>query len=112
MSTYEAWRITYQSSEAAARAAYNTVEKLHEENKALRKYVDGLQAALGAQVRFGSEGFLAAIEKLPRYKYGYKSDEWGMNRGLGSYVSADGKFLLRDDVLAAIAAQAQQGGAV
>lgn len=37
---YEAWRITYQSSEAAARAAYNTVEKLHEENQALRKYVD------------------------------------------------------------------------
>ena len=54
---YEAWRITYQSSEAAARAAYNTVEKLHEENQALRKYVDGLRAALGAQVRFSVEEF-------------------------------------------------------
>ncbi len=26
--TYEAWRCTYQSSEQAARAAYDTVEKL------------------------------------------------------------------------------------
>lgn len=55
--TYESWRISYQSSEAAARAAYNTVEKLHEENQALRKYVDGLQTALGAQVRFSVEEF-------------------------------------------------------
>jgi hypothetical protein len=55
--TYEVWRITYQSSEAAARAAYNTVEKLNEENQALRKYVDGLKAALGAQVRFSVEEF-------------------------------------------------------
>lgn len=87
MSTYEAWRATYQDAEVAAKAAFEQVQ-------GLAKMVDGLQAALGAQVRFGSEGFLAAIEKLPRYTY--------------NYASEDGKFLLRDEVLAAIAAQAQQ----
>lgn len=34
--TYEAWRITYQSSEAAARAAYSTVAELHAENERLK----------------------------------------------------------------------------
>lgn len=52
-----------------------------------------------------------AIEKLPRYTYGYKSDEWGMNSHLTSYKAEDGKFLLRDDVLSALAAQAKEGGA-
>lgn len=33
--TYEAWRCTYQSSEQAARAAYNTVEKLSLQNSKL-----------------------------------------------------------------------------
>lgn len=33
--TYEAWRCTYQSSEQAARAAYNTVERLAAEKKIL-----------------------------------------------------------------------------
>jgi hypothetical protein len=51
-----------------------------------------------------------AIEKLPRYTYGYKSDEWGMNSHLTSYKAEDGKFLRRDDVLSAIAAQAKEGG--
>lgn len=101
MSTYEAWRAAYQDAEAAAKAAFNQAQ-------GLAKLVDGLQATLGRQVRFGSEGFLTAIEKLPRYTYGYKSDEWGMGRALTTYASADGKFLLRDEVLAAIVSQAQQ----
>lgn len=84
---YEAWRATHRDAEAAARAAFEQVQWL-------AKMVDVLQAALGRQVRFGSEGFLAAIEKLPRYTY--------------NYASEDGKFLLRDEVLAAIASQAQQ----
>lgn len=84
---YEAWRATHQDAEAAAKAAFEQVQ-------GLAKMVDGLQGALGRQVRFGSEGFLAAIEKLPRYTY--------------NYASEDGKFLLRDEVLAAIASQAQQ----
>lgn len=33
--TYEAWRCTYQSAEQAARAAYDTVEKLQKEKKEL-----------------------------------------------------------------------------
>lgn len=48
MSTYEAWRATYQDAEAAAKAAFEQVQ-------GLAKMVDGLQAALGRQVRFGSE---------------------------------------------------------
>ena len=98
---YEAWRATHHDAEAAAKAAFEQVQ-------GLAKMVDGLQAALGAQVRFGSEGFLAAIEKLPRYRYGYKSDECGMSRALTTYASEDGKFLLRDEVLAVIASQAKK----
>lgn len=53
----------------------------------------------------------AIVEKLPRYTYGFKGDDWGMNQSLRSYESTDGAFLRRDEVLAAIAAQAaQQGG--
>ncbi|MFN4037342.1 hypothetical protein [Comamonas aquatica] len=51
------------------------------------------------------------VEKLPRYTYGYKSDEWGMNRCLRAYQDNAGTFLMRDEVLAALAAQAKQGGA-
>lgn len=32
---YESWRITYQSSEQAARAAFKTVEQLHNKNMEL-----------------------------------------------------------------------------
>lgn len=42
--SYESWRISYQSSEAAARAAYATTEKLHAELTALRDQL----AAIGA----------------------------------------------------------------
>lgn len=54
---------------------------------------------------------LTIVEKLPRYTYGYKSDEWGMNRCLRAYQDNAGTFLMRDEVLAALAAQAKQGGA-
>ena len=37
--TYESWRISYQSSESAARAAYTTVAKLHAENEKLKALV-------------------------------------------------------------------------
>ena len=48
MSTYEAWRATHQDAESAAKAAFEQVQ-------GLSKMVDDLQAALGRQVRFGSE---------------------------------------------------------
>lgn len=51
----------------------------------------------------------AAIKNLPRYNYGYQSDEWGMGRSLCSYVAHDGPFLMRDEVLKTIASQAAQG---
>ena len=51
----------------------------------------------------------AVIKNLPRYTYGYQSDEWGMNRNLCSYVAHDGPFLLRAEVLKTIATQAAQG---
>lgn len=35
--SYENWRITYQSSEAAARAAYEECERLRAENEALKR---------------------------------------------------------------------------
>lgn len=44
----------------------------------------------------------AIVEKLPRYAYGYKGDDWGMNVSLRSYQSPDGAFLRRDEVIAAL----------
>lgn len=38
--TYESWRITFQSSEAAARSAYADVERLAMENAELRKKLE------------------------------------------------------------------------
>ena len=49
------------------------------------------------------------IRALPRVTYGYKSD--GEGRYLTSYESSEGQFLRHADVMAAIAAQAKQGGA-
>jgi chromosome segregation ATPase len=61
MSTYEAWRATFQDAEAAAKAAFEQVQ-------GLAKLVDGLQGALGRQVRFGSEAgnpASGAQDKMP-----------------------------------------------
>ena len=44
--TYEAWRITYQSSESAARAAYASVAKLNAENEKLKAELKAITAAL------------------------------------------------------------------
>lgn len=46
---------------------------------------------------------LKIIEQLPRYSYGYKSDEWGMGSHLTSFIKDTGAFLKRDEVLAALA---------
>ena len=54
-------------------------------------------------------GMQHAIRALPRVTYGYKSD--GESRYLSSYESSEGQFLRHADVMAAIAAQAKQGGA-
>lgn len=69
---YEAWRITYQSSEAAARAAYDTVEKLHAQNVDLKAEIEALQSRvqeLGEMARenrskkvIGLEGRIAELE--------------------------------------------------
>lgn len=50
-----------------------------------------------------------SVEKLPRYTYGYKGDDWGMNQSLRSYEAPDGSFLRRDEVLNAIAAITAKG---
>ena len=53
-----------------------------------------------------------SVEKLPRYTYGYKGDDWGMNQSLRSYEAPDGAFLRRDEVLNAIAAITAKGNEV
>lgn len=45
--TYEAWRCTYQSSEQAARAAYETVEKLAAQQDELLEALEDAEVALG-----------------------------------------------------------------
>lgn len=44
--TYEAWRCTYQSSEQAARAAYDTVEKLAAQRDELLNALEDAEVAL------------------------------------------------------------------
>ena len=43
---YEAWRCTYQSSEQAARAAYQTAEKLSVQRDELLKALEDAEVAL------------------------------------------------------------------
>lgn len=45
---------------------------------------------------------MGAIQRLPRYTFGYVSDEWGMGRQLGAIRKDDGRFLMVDDVMEAI----------
>lgn len=59
MSIYEAWRITYQSSEAAARAAYKTVEKLDAELTELREQMQAIGAGGVEQLRKPKQGMTA-----------------------------------------------------
>lgn len=46
---------------------------------------------------------LEALSKLPRYDYGYNSDEWGMSRSMTSYLAPGGKFVKHSDLQHAIA---------
>ena len=55
----------------------------------------------------GASNLLKLIEQLPRYSYGYKSDEWGMGSHLTSFIKDTGQFLKRDEVLAALSSAAQ-----
>jgi hypothetical protein len=72
-------------------------------------FAAGVAHAAATQPAAQGMDALTIVEKLPRYTYGYKSDEWGMNRCLRAYQDNAGTFLMRDEVLAALAAQAKQG---
>lgn len=48
--TYESWRVSYQSDEQAARAAFKEVELLRIDRALARQRIDALQAAYRAQV--------------------------------------------------------------
>ncbi|WP_286936175.1 hypothetical protein [Achromobacter sp. UBA4530] len=50
------------------------------------------------------------VQSLPRYSFGYKTDEWGMGSYLTGLPRDDGPYLLRDEVIAALAASQQQEG--
>lgn len=65
---------------------------------ALEAYEAG-RAALQSQDR---EDVKEVIERLPRYNFGYVSDEWGMGRQLGAIRHDNGRFLRIDDVTVAI----------
>ncbi len=95
---------------------FETMPADHHERRSMPADMDALvypvetQTAPVAAPAAPAVNVRVAIEKLPRYTYGYKSDEWGMNSHLTSYKAEDGKFLRRDDVLSAIAAQAAAKG--
>ena len=60
--TYEAWRITYQSSEQAARAAYAECVQLHVRLEAVEKERDALRAKVEAMERQEPVGWLRLYE--------------------------------------------------
>lgn len=69
-------------------------------------WVKKARAALAAQPsgqeRDAEDAARCAVERLPRFTFGYVSDEWGMGRSLMAIARDDGKYLRREDVLAAI----------
>jgi len=51
-----------------------------------------------------SKAIQAALMNLPRFDYGYRSDEWGMGRSLGFITKADGPVVRFADVVSFLAA--------
>ena len=89
---YEAWRITYQSSEQAARAAYaevvalrTAIEELHRD-AAMQSEIDELREKLAALTRINSDLCRVHNERLidtarlatdaARYRWLRKNSEW------------------------------------
>lgn len=65
----------------------------------VRGLIESHAAALKSQDR---EDAKEVIERLPRYNFGYVSDEWGMGRQLGAIRHDNGRFLRVNDVMEAI----------
>ncbi|CAP41278.1 dATP/dGTP pyrophosphohydrolase domain-containing protein [Bordetella petrii] len=74
---------------------------------ALARYSYGM-AAHKPDGEDAKDSIQAQVESLQRYKFGYADDGNG-TRYLSALKSDDGRYLLRDDVLAAISAQQRQG---
>ena len=93
----------YANEEAAicSCADMAKLQKVYTEQQVRVLLATGGQAQADARDALDSR---AIVEKLPRYTYGYKSDEWGMGSHLQSYQDPEGKFLNREEVIAAIAA--------
>lgn len=63
MMSYEAWRITFQSGEQAALAAYTETLRLHAMNEQLRAVITGLQSRI-ADLHALAESNTATIDRL------------------------------------------------
>lgn len=61
--SYESWRISYQSSEQAARAAYAEVEKLRRELEEWRSFAEA-QVELRDEVEDHAEALAKALAEL------------------------------------------------
>jgi hypothetical protein len=70
--TYESWRISYQSGEQAALAAFKEVELLRIDRALARQRIDALQAAYRAQVSDYLIGFHTDVATDPAVNGGYK----------------------------------------
>ena len=95
------WAGTGPISPICQKWGINVGTKLYTEQQVRAQPGTGGQAQADARDALDSR---AIVEKLPRYTYGYKSDEWGMGSHLQSYQDPEGKFLNREEVIAAIAA--------
>ena len=77
--------------------------------KACQALYDALaQPALAAPVLqevSDSKAIEAALMSLPRFDYGYRSDEWGTGRSLGFIAKADGPAVRFADVASFLTAQ-------
>jgi hypothetical protein len=68
--SYEAWRITYQSSEQAARAAYNECQQMKEELRIIRG-----QTLTTEEYNARAKPRLEAIDQLSK-KIDFSTDLW------------------------------------
>ena len=106
--TYESWRISYQSSEAAARSAWQEMIRLHHR-------VNELEAQLSAThpTQHGLEQFIEQTGDVhfQRCRVGSKEGEIRWDVEFGHYGAEVRGKTLREAISKALAAHAKQGGA-
>ena len=105
MSNYESWRISYQSSEAAARSAWQEMIRLHHRVNELEAQLSAIGAGGVETLRKAAKpqaDRLVALNSLTRYTVGRRG-----NGSMHTFAHPNGPFLRYAEVEAAMATQAR-----